>query len=366
MLLVECAEKIGKEKYEEFAEYWWGNKAAKLVGVCNLFTLLGAVTSFMVFIKTLAPLLLTMVLGSEVPEMLGSEQFKGQAVWGVMIMIALIIPLWLARKVGSLEYISSLSIISAIYLTLCLILIFFNDKKLVPNVGDNISKASYFTVSFEGISSSIPFVVFSYMYQPCLPLIYHELQNKNKFRMRKVIIIASILVIILYSIESSVGYLGVVGNPNLLETLLNRKNVLEIDYNNTVFSVSVLVIFFAAITTIPIIMLPAKNDFEAVVFGKNTMTKWQNLIVTISLCVICTILAISVPQISDAITVLGWTTFPFSGFLLPIIFFLKIYKNEPNKNWKLRLEIVLCWMIFVFITIISIINLILFILNKVN
>ena len=30
--------------------------------------------------------------------------------------------------------------------------------------------------------------------------------------MRKVIIIASIFVVILYSIESSVGYLGVVGN----------------------------------------------------------------------------------------------------------------------------------------------------------
>ena len=276
MLLVECAEKIGKEKYEEFAEYWWGNKTAKLVGVWNLFTLLGGVTSFMVFIKTLAPLLLTMVLGSDVPEIFGNEQFKGQAVWGVMIMIILIIPLWLARKVGSLEYISSLSIISAIYITCWMIILFFTDRSLVPNIITNFEKASYFTISFEGISSSIPFIVFSYMYQPSLPLIYHELRNKSKPRMRKVIIIASIFVVILYSIESSVGYLGVVGNSNLLKTLLNKKNVLEIDYKSTAFSVGVLAIFFAVITTIPILMLPAKNDFEAVVFGKNTMSKWQN------------------------------------------------------------------------------------------
>ena len=197
MLLVECAEKIRKEKYEEFAEYWWGNKAAKLVGICNLFTLLGGVTSFMVFIKTLAPLLLTMVLGSDVPEILGSEQFKGQAVWGVMIMIALIIPLWLTRKVGSLEYISSLSIVSALYITFWMIVIFFTDRSLVPNVITNFEKADYFTVSFEGLSSSIPFVVFSYMYQPSLPLIYHELQNKSKPRMRKVIIIISLIIAIL-------------------------------------------------------------------------------------------------------------------------------------------------------------------------
>ena len=61
MLLVECAEKIGKEKYEEFAEYCWGKKAAKIAGICNIITLLGGVTSFIVFIKTLAPLLLSMV-----------------------------------------------------------------------------------------------------------------------------------------------------------------------------------------------------------------------------------------------------------------------------------------------------------------
>ena len=73
-------------KYERFAEYWLGNKAVILVGVCNLFTLLEGVTSFKVFIKTLVPLLLTMVLGSDV---LGSEQFEGKTIWEIMIMIYL-------------------------------------------------------------------------------------------------------------------------------------------------------------------------------------------------------------------------------------------------------------------------------------
>jgi len=41
MLMVECAEKIGKSKYEEFAHYCWGNKMAKFVGICNICTLLG-------------------------------------------------------------------------------------------------------------------------------------------------------------------------------------------------------------------------------------------------------------------------------------------------------------------------------------
>ena len=227
MLLVEWAEKIGKEKYEEFAEYCWGKKAAKIAGICNLITLLGAVTSLIVFIKTLAPLLLSMVWGPNVPEMLGSEQFKGQAVWGIMLLIVFIIPLCLARKIGTIEYISTMSILSSLYITLWLIVIFFSDKKLVPDIGKNIEKAEYFKVSFYGISSSIPFVVFSYMYQPSLPLIYHELQNKSKANMRKAIIIASVIVIIIYSIESTVGYLGVMSQPELLNTLLSKKNVLN-------------------------------------------------------------------------------------------------------------------------------------------
>ena len=151
-----------------------------------------------------------------------------------------------------------------------------------------------------------------------------------------------------------------------MDTLLSKKNVLEVEYDSTAFKVGMLIIFFAAITTIPLLMLPAKNDVEAIVFNNKTMTTCQNIIVTVCLCSICAILAIWVPQISDVITVLGCTIVPLSGFLFPAIFFLKIYSKEENKNWKLKLEIVLWWTDLVFITIISTINLILFIISKTN
>ena len=113
------------------------------------------------------------------------------------------------------------------------------------------------------------------------------------------------MLLVLYWIESSVGYLGLVSQPKLLDTLISKRNVIEIDYNNTAFSIGIFIVLFAAITTVPLLMLPAKNDFESVAFNGKTMSKWQNIIVTLSLCLVCTILAISVPQISDAITVLG-------------------------------------------------------------
>lgn len=110
--------------------------------------------------------------------------------------------------------------------------------------------------------------------------------------MRKVIVIASVIAIVIYCILSTAGYLGLVNQPSKLDTLLSKRNVLEVEYNNTAFSIGMLIIFFAAVTTIPLLMLPAKNDVETVVFNSKTMTTCQNIIVTVCLCSICAILAI--------------------------------------------------------------------------
>ena len=68
-----------------------------------------------------------------------------------------------------------------------------------------------------------------------------------------------------------------------MDTLLSKKNVLEVEYDSTAFKVEMLIIFFAAITTIPLLMLPAKNDVEAIDFNNKTMTTCLNIIVTVCL-----------------------------------------------------------------------------------
>lgn len=252
MLLVECAEKIGKYKYENFAEYCWGSKMAKFAGICNVITLLGFVVSYIVFIKTLVPHILIVMFGEDnIPELLGSDQWKGQIVWATIYTILIMIPLSIPRKVGTLEYISSFGFLWATYLALCLVFLFFTDRSLVPNIGDNIKKAEYFTISIKGIASSIPFVIFAFMYQPTVPIIYNELNDKTTSGMRKVLIFGSIVVVILYIVASSFGYLGVITQPSLLDTLLSSSNVLEVDYKNWAFNVAVLGLLFTVIAAVP-------------------------------------------------------------------------------------------------------------------
>mmetsp|Transcript_1471 Transcript_1471/g.1717 ORF Transcript_1471/g.1717 Transcript_1471/m.1717 type:complete len:217 (-) Transcript_1471:217-867(-) len=215
------------------------------------------------------------------------------------------IPLSLPRKIGTLEYASSLCTVSAVYLILCLIFLFFTDRSLVPDMGENIKNADYFVVTASGLAGSVPFVIFSNLYQPTVPMIYNELQNKSKPRMRRVLIIGGIVVTILYAFDSVFGYLGVISQEALLNTLLTKKNVLEVEYGSWAFNIAVLALLFTVIFSVPIIILPTKDDFESVFFGKNTMTTKQNVIVTIGISVFCWLLAISVPQISDAISILG-------------------------------------------------------------
>jgi amino acid permease len=85
MLLVDCAEKVGKNRYQDFALYCWGPRASKLVGICNLVSMLGYVVSYIVFVKTLIPQILQLFLGENaIPEMLGEGQWKGEALWGTV------------------------------------------------------------------------------------------------------------------------------------------------------------------------------------------------------------------------------------------------------------------------------------------
>mmetsp|Transcript_1472 Transcript_1472/g.1719 ORF Transcript_1472/g.1719 Transcript_1472/m.1719 type:complete len:217 (-) Transcript_1472:217-867(-) len=215
------------------------------------------------------------------------------------------IPLSLPRKIGTLEYASSLCTVSAVYLILCLIFLFFTDRSLVPDMGENIKNADYFVVTASGLAGSVPFVIFSNMYQPSVPLLYNELQSKSKPRMRQVLIAGGVIASLLYSLDSIFGYLGVLSHQSLLDALLTKKNVLEVEYNSWAFNIAILALLFTVMTSVPIILLPAKNDFESVFFGTKTMTTKQNVIVTLGISVFCWLLAISVPQISDAISILG-------------------------------------------------------------
>jgi amino acid permease len=61
--------------------------------------------------------------------------------------------------------------------------------------------------SFSGIVTSMPLIIFAYMYQVNIPLIYKELERRNNKTMSGVLLKGSVAAIVLYAMVGIFAYL---------------------------------------------------------------------------------------------------------------------------------------------------------------
>mmetsp|Transcript_27059 Transcript_27059/g.36864 ORF Transcript_27059/g.36864 Transcript_27059/m.36864 type:complete len:88 (+) Transcript_27059:1306-1569(+) len=83
---------------------------------------------------------------------------------------------------------------------------------------------------------------------------------------------------------------------------------------------------------------------------------------TFLLCLVSFGVAVLVPTIGDIMTILGATTNSAIGFLLPIVYYLKLEKKAPKYSNKK----VVAYAVFVLICLCSIIELVTFFRKKIN
>ncbi len=62
----------------------------------------------------------------------------------------------------------------------------------------------------------MPLIIFAYMYQVNIPLIYKELERRNNKTMSGVLLKGSVAAIILYAMVGIFSYLTFVHNPNVI------------------------------------------------------------------------------------------------------------------------------------------------------
>ena len=177
--------------------------------------------------------------------------------------------------------------------------------------------------------SSFPLIIFAYMYQVNIPMIYTELEKRNAKQMSKVLIAGTVGAVILYIIVGVWGYVTFVDQPNVTaEEALKDANILEAPYPSNVIPILVgnFALFFAIATAAPLVVLPAKDTVEEIVANGNPnrrLSNKENLVCTLSLITVSYLLSIVIPSISAAMTLVGSTTNPAVGFIFPIIFYWK-------------------------------------------
>mmetsp|Transcript_55640 Transcript_55640/g.76516 ORF Transcript_55640/g.76516 Transcript_55640/m.76516 type:complete len:133 (+) Transcript_55640:756-1154(+) len=120
----------------------------------------------------------------------------------------------LPREVNSLRFSSLFGVLCSAYLTLAVFFVFWCDKEQVPEPSNNFANAEYFRFSFSGFVSTVPLIIFAYMYQVNMPMIYNELQERSYKKMSKVLIIGSSSAVFLYLLVGIFGYLTFNDLPN--------------------------------------------------------------------------------------------------------------------------------------------------------
>lgn len=197
------------------------------------------------------------------------------------------------------------------------------------------------------------------MYQPNIPIVYRELENRSYNQMRRVTVESSIIVTTLYILASIFGYLCFTTDDELILRLSQRMNILEIGYEGSlVFKISVCCLLFTVISATAVCVLPMKDTYEELVFGKTPMSNTINIVVTFVFVSISYLLAVVTPNIGDAVAIVGFTTNPMMGFILPIVFYLKIVPDCPV--W----EKVTCFFVLFLVISLSVVGLSQFILIK--
>jgi amino acid permease len=125
------------------------------------------------------------------------------------------------------------------------------------------------TISVQGIFNSLPLIIFSYMYQPNIPAIYHELKSKNMMNMQKVLWIGTGIGTVVYILVGMFGYVTFAMNPKVDE-IMDQQNILQADYgdNNTI-KVCLLLMLMVVLFASPFCVLPAKDSIEELIMGES-------------------------------------------------------------------------------------------------
>ena len=152
--------------------------------------------------------------------------------------------------------------------------------------------------------------------------------------MSKVLVIGTVGAVILYIIVGVWGYATFVDFPGYTPAeALEDANILQAPYPTDVIPILIgnFALFFAIATAAPLVVLPAKDTVEEIVANgrpDRRLSKKENLLVTSGLIIVCYLLAIVIPNIKAVMTLVGSTTNPAVGFILPIVFYWKSIEED--------------------------------------
>lgn len=205
------------------------------------------------------------------------------------------------------------------------------------------------------------------MYQVNIPALYNELTDKSLPKIRNVVVSGTIMACCLYIVAGIFGYLTFSTSSKEELDRIFSDNILKAPYHTSDSLTDIPIVIYislfgmcivVAIAT-PFCVLPMKDGLEEI--RNKKFSKNENVFYTLLLAAIPAIFSIPFKSISTPMAILGATTNSAVGFFLPIAYYLRLEKkSSPWTNMK-----ILSYLIFGFVALSSVVELILLIVSFV-
>jgi len=206
MLIVKCSVHTERTRYEDIALALFGKEMSIATSILNVVCLIGFTFSYIVYVKNAIPGIIVMYVDRDsIPDWISDTKW-GKVFWGVVFSFLVLFPMAIPRNASALRYSSLAGVLCSMYLSLAVTFVFFFDKTVVPDYKQNFKDIEAFKVSYNGIVSSVPLIIFGYMYQVNIPMIYVELEKRNSKQMAKVVSFGSSVAVLFYIMVGVFGY----------------------------------------------------------------------------------------------------------------------------------------------------------------
>mmetsp|Transcript_5280 Transcript_5280/g.7772 ORF Transcript_5280/g.7772 Transcript_5280/m.7772 type:complete len:500 (+) Transcript_5280:72-1571(+) len=384
-VLVTCAEESERggrnaaRTYQQLAYRCGGNRllnVTKWILVVNLF---GTTVAYLVVIATILPAAIEVLS----PKDISNEWYLQKWFILLLIIIPLETPLGLMKELAALRYTAVIAIFWSSYLTIVTVSEYFqmcgHGDDSPPCFAEALQKESYLwgPRSFEGLATTIPIMIYSFTCQANVLPIYLELLRPSPQRMLRVTRISFSICCVIYLLIAIFGYLTF-GNDTMGDYLLNdykHHSVVLVGGFGLVVSVALCIPLFVHagrfnimgsvkksggergeyniigspgspviggddeksvrfLVNAPDISLPPTETSELswreYLFQKDVMHIW----VTLLWLAMSYGISSAINNIEAVIGILGATTLPIIGYLLPLIFIFHITERDayiPQK-----------------------------------
>lgn len=254
-------------------------------------------------------------------------------VWITIIAFAVGLTLMMFRTLDALKFASTIGVLATIYVVVLIGLFWTNQFTPTLDPCDHSTLKQCPGTTKMGLDGAygdglkvLSIYAFAYSVAYNIPALVNELDNNTHARLDGVIWSSIGVVTCMYIATAIFGYYSFGDGV--------EADILKIFPKNTWSIVARIALSANVMTGFPLQMHPTKNGISEIIFGKEAslLSRSKYIPLVLGIFALSWIGALVIPSLDIVLAFVGATTCNLIGYVLPCIFYLRIYKKQNCVN----------------------------------